>query len=175
MNGTDNDVAARCRELVDRVTEAASQTDNSELLSLVGDHEVGPGLVARVSVTENPDGSAKADILLPEGAQLDSGHGAVTPARAAVSEKPEDAEVVATDDNVNHPLRYSRGAVECIDAQESAMAGKPADEAHCVAEVIGYLWRYDMKEPVRSLESAAWYLDRLISKAKQRYQSAEGR
>lgn len=71
-------------------------------------------------------------------------------------------------DNVNHPKRYTRGKVECIDAQESAMCGKPADEAHCVAEVIGYLWRYDLKEPLRSIESAEWYLRRLKEKVAAR-------
>lgn len=66
--------------------------------------------------------------------------------------------------NVNHPLRYTKGKVECIDALESAVVGKPPDEAISVANVIKYLWRYEEKEPLRSLMSARWYLDRLIGK-----------
>lgn len=70
------------------------------------------------------------------------------------------------DDQVNHPRRYTKGKVECIDAIDSAVVGKPPDEAVCVANVLKYLWRYEEKEPVRSLESARWYLDRLIGKVK---------
>lgn len=69
-------------------------------------------------------------------------------------------------DDVNHPKRYTKGAVECIDAIESAVVGKRPDEAVCVANVIKYLWRYEEKEPLRSLASARWYLDRLIGKVK---------
>lgn len=66
--------------------------------------------------------------------------------------------------NVNHPLRYTKGKVECIDALESAVAGKTPEDAICVANVIKYLWRYEEKDPLRSLMSARWYLDRLIGK-----------
>lgn len=71
-------------------------------------------------------------------------------------------------DQVNHPRRYTKGEVECIDAIDSAVVGKPPDEAVCVSNVFRYLWRYEEKEPVRSLESARWYLDRLIGKVRQR-------
>jgi hypothetical protein len=66
--------------------------------------------------------------------------------------------------NVNHPKRYTKGKIECIDALESAVVGKTPEEAICVANVIKYLWRYEEKEPLRSLKSAEWYLKRLISK-----------
>ena len=72
------------------------------------------------------------------------------------------------DDQVNHPRRYTKGEVECIDAIDSAVVGKPPDESVCVANVLKYLWRYEEKEPVRSLESARWYLDRLIGKVRGR-------
>lgn len=71
-------------------------------------------------------------------------------------------------DNVNHPLRYTRGGIECIDAIESAVVDKAPDEAVCIANIIKYLWRYEDKEPVRSLKSARWYLDRLIRKVEAR-------
>ena len=74
-------------------------------------------------------------------------------------------------DDVNHPLRYTKGGVECIDALDAATVGKPPDEAICVANIIKYLWRYEEKEPVRSLESAEWYLKRLIGKARARFES----
>lgn len=68
--------------------------------------------------------------------------------------------------NVNHPDRYNQGGVECIDAAESAIVGLPPEEAICVFSVIKYVWRYRRKEPLRSLLSARWYLDRLIDKVK---------
>ena len=71
--------------------------------------------------------------------------------------------------NVNHPSRYTRGKIECIDALESAVVGKSPDEAIYVANIIKYLWRYEEKEPLRSLMSAEWYLKRLIEKAKTKY------
>lgn len=70
--------------------------------------------------------------------------------------------------NVNHPTRYTKGKVECIDALESAVTGKTPEEAIYVANIIKYLWRYEEKEPLRSLMSAKWYLDRLIEKVKER-------
>lgn len=75
-----------------------------------------------------------------------------------------DAGSESMEQNVNHPRRYTKGKVECIDALESAVTGKPPDEAIYVANVIKYLWRYEEKEPLRSLMSAKWYLDRLIDK-----------
>ena len=71
--------------------------------------------------------------------------------------------------NVNHPSRYAKGKVECIDAIESAVAGLPPEEAVCVANVIKYCYRYNDKEPLRSLMSAEWYLNRLVEKAKVKY------
>lgn len=71
-------------------------------------------------------------------------------------------------DDVDHPARYTKGKVECIDAIDSAIVEKPPDEAVCVANVIKYLWRYEEKEPVRSLRSAKWYLERLIEKVRRR-------
>lgn len=71
-------------------------------------------------------------------------------------------------DDVCHPLRYTKGLVECIDAIDSAVTGKPPEEAVCVANIVKYLWRYEEKEPVRSLLSAEWYLKRLIEKVRRR-------
>lgn len=72
--------------------------------------------------------------------------------------------VESMEQNVNHPKRYNKGKIECIDALESAVAGKSPEDAICVANVIKYLWRYEEKEPLRSLKSAEWYLKRLIAK-----------
>lgn len=72
-------------------------------------------------------------------------------------------------DEVDHPPHYVQGDIECIDAIEAAVVGKPADEAVCVANVIKYLWRYNFKGGLTSVEKARWYLDRLVEKLKSRY------
>jgi hypothetical protein len=64
-------------------------------------------------------------------------------------------------DEVNHPARYTRGKVECIDAIESAVFGKSPVEAVSVAAIIKYLWRYEEKGGHQDLEKATWYLERL--------------
>ena len=96
-------------------------------------------------------------------------YGTVDDLLGALYKEPEPLPVAH--DDVNHPLRYTKGGVECIDALDAATVGKPPDEAICVANIIKYLWRYEEKDPVRSLESAEWYLKRLIGKAKARFES----
>ena len=89
----------------------------------------------------------------------------------ALYKEPQSEPQAVEHDDVNHPLRYTKGGVECIDALDAATVGKPPDEAICVANIIKYLWRYEEKDPVRSLESAEWYLKRLIGKARARFES----
>ena len=71
-------------------------------------------------------------------------------------------------DQVNHPVHYTQGGIECIDALDAAVTRCPPDEAICVANVIKYVWRYMDKTPVESLKKARWYLDRLIGKVERR-------
>jgi len=68
-------------------------------------------------------------------------------------------------DMVNHPAHY-QGDIECIDAIEASMS-KEAFAGHCKACAIKYLWRYQQKGGVESLEKAQWYLARLISTEKK--------
>ena len=65
-------------------------------------------------------------------------------------------------DNINHPRRYTKGDVECIDAIKAATVGKSGVEAVCVANVVKYLWRYEEKNGVEDVKKARWYLERLI-------------
>ena len=71
-------------------------------------------------------------------------------------------------DEVNHPKRYTKGEVECIEAIEAAVIGKTSEEAILVAPVIKYLWRYEDKGGVEDLLKARWYLDRLITLMEKR-------
>lgn len=65
-------------------------------------------------------------------------------------------------DNVNHPSHYNQDSIECIDAIAAATTGKTGIEAVCVANVIKYLWRYELKNGLEDVKKARWYLDRLI-------------
>ena len=98
-------------------------------------------------------------------------YGTVDELLGALYKEPQPEPQPVAPDDVNHPLRYTKGGVECIDALDAATVGKPPDEAICVANIIKYLWRYEEKDPVRSLESAEWYLKRLIGKARARFES----
>lgn len=65
-------------------------------------------------------------------------------------------------DMVNGPPHYNQAGIECIDAITAATSGKTGIEAVCVANVIKYLWRYELKNGVEDVRKARWYLDRLI-------------
>lgn len=80
-------------------------------------------------------------------------------------EKPNDC---IKPDMVAHPPHYNQGGIECIDAIKSATVGKTGIEAVCVANVIKYLWRYELKDGIQSVEKARWYLDRLIKELKDK-------
>lgn len=66
-------------------------------------------------------------------------------------------------DNVNSPGHYTQAGIECIDAITVAVSGKSGIEAVCVANVIKYLWRYELKNGVEDVKKAQWYLNRLVS------------
>ena len=68
-----------------------------------------------------------------------------------------------TKDNVNSPSHYAQGGVECIDAITAATVNKTGIEAVCVANVIKYLWRYELKNGVEDVKKAQWYLNRLAA------------
>jgi hypothetical protein len=63
-------------------------------------------------------------------------------------------------DNVNQPDHYTQGGVECIDAITAATVNKTGIEAVCVANVIKYLWRYELKNGLEDVKKAQWYLNR---------------
>lgn len=65
-------------------------------------------------------------------------------------------------DNINHPLRYTKGDIECIDAIKAATVGKTGIEAVDVGHVIRYLWRYEEKDGLESVKKAEWYIKHLI-------------
>jgi hypothetical protein len=64
-------------------------------------------------------------------------------------------------DFVNHPPHY-QGSIECINAIEASMSAE-AFKGSLKANVIKYVWRYEAKGGVESLQKAQWYLNRLIA------------
>ncbi len=65
-------------------------------------------------------------------------------------------------DSVQRPAHYNQSGIECIDAIAAAVKGKSGTEAVYVANVIKYLWRYELKNGVEDCRKAQWYLDRLV-------------
>ena len=64
-------------------------------------------------------------------------------------------------DPVNHPLHYTQGEIECIDAIRASMS-KEAFEGYLKGNAVKYLWRYQQKGGNQDLQKAEWYLLRLI-------------
>ena len=64
-------------------------------------------------------------------------------------------------DPVDKPVHYASGTIECIDAIEASMSTE-AFKGALKANVIKYVWRYEAKGGVESLQKAQWYLNRLI-------------
>lgn len=75
----------------------------------------------------------------------------------------EQGRIHMSKDNVNQPDHYTQGGVECIDAITAATINKTGIEAVCVANVIKYLWRYELKNGVEDVKKAQWYLNRLVA------------
>ena len=99
--------------------------------------------------------------------ELQKDHPAIEPRPVSTMEKSALAGNDSTPppDMVNHPAHY-QGEIECIDAIEASMS-KEAFAGHCKACAIKYLWRYQQKGGVESLEKAQWYLARLIDTEKK--------
>jgi hypothetical protein len=73
------------------------------------------------------------------------------------------ASAPVTNDPVNHPAHYTAGAVECIDAIESATFGLQGGRAYSTGAAIKYLWRWSRKGGAEDLRKAEWYVRRLIA------------
>ncbi|WP_311747327.1 DUF3310 domain-containing protein [Proteus columbae] len=66
-------------------------------------------------------------------------------------------------DNVNNPLHYASGDIECIDAIKASMT-KEAFLGYLNGNIQKYVWRYEKKiNPVEDLKKARWYMERMVS------------
>jgi hypothetical protein len=64
-------------------------------------------------------------------------------------------------DPVNHPSHYTSGAIECIDAIESALTPEEF-RGFCKGNAMKYIWRERLKGGGQDIEKAKFYLRRLV-------------
>ena len=61
-------------------------------------------------------------------------------------------------DNVNHPMHYASGGIECIDAMEAAF-GQEEVASFCKLNAFKYIWRCLKKnKSIEDIDKAIWYL-----------------
>lgn len=65
-------------------------------------------------------------------------------------------------DNINHPARYCRNGVECIDIIEVITANLTGKEAVCIGNAVKYLFRFKDKGGVEDLKKAIKYIEMAI-------------
>lgn len=61
-------------------------------------------------------------------------------------------------DNVRSPPHYTKGAIECIEAIQSALTEEEF-RGYCKGNAMKYIWRERHKGGEESIEKAMWYLD----------------
>jgi hypothetical protein len=67
-------------------------------------------------------------------------------------------------DNINSPVHYTSGGIECIEAIRAALTPEEF-RGFCKGNVIKYVWRERLKGGDESLKKAEWYLKRLTDGA----------
>ena len=65
-------------------------------------------------------------------------------------------------DPVHSPIHYAAGLIECIEAIEASMSPE-AFKGFLKGNIQKYVWRYETKGGIESLQKAQWYLTRLIA------------
>jgi len=74
-------------------------------------------------------------------------------------------------DPVNNPPHYNRKNIEAICAIEASM-DEEEFRGYLKGNTLKYMWRYKYKDsPVEDLEKAQYYLNLLIKKVKEEYDS----
>ena len=64
-------------------------------------------------------------------------------------------------DNVDRPIHYAAGSIECIDAIEAQLSAEEF-RGYLKGNIIKYLWREKHKGGTESLKKAKWYLNKLL-------------
>lgn len=66
-------------------------------------------------------------------------------------------------DNVNHPLHYTEGKIECIEYIEDKLTPEEY-RGYIKGNVLKYITREKHKNGDEDIRKAKWYLDRLVSR-----------
>ena len=64
-------------------------------------------------------------------------------------------------DNVNSPPHYKQGAIECIEAIQSALTEEEF-RGYCKGNALKYIWRERHKGGDESINKALWYLNYMM-------------
>ena len=64
-------------------------------------------------------------------------------------------------DELNHPIRYARNGVECIDIMIKIF-GPENVKIFCKLNAFKYLWRSDFKGKTEDIKKAVVYLNRYL-------------
>ena len=70
-------------------------------------------------------------------------------------------------DEVNNPVHYNKGGVECIEGIKAA-SNSEEFEGYLRGNILKYVWRFRYKDNLKDLEKAKWYLERLIKEIKSK-------
>jgi hypothetical protein len=73
-----------------------------------------------------------------------------------------DEQQLVLSNTVNHPLHYTDGEIECIEAIEAQLTPEEY-RGYLKGNVAKYVWREKHKGGIESLKKAQWYLNRLIN------------
>jgi len=68
---------------------------------------------------------------------------------------------VIWEDVVNHPVHYTDGGIECIEAIEAQLTAEEF-RGYLKGNIAKYVWREKHKGGTESLKKAQWYLNRLV-------------
>lgn len=69
-------------------------------------------------------------------------------------------------DNVNHPIHYNQGGIECIDAMRASQ-GDDSVVDFCVCNAFKYIFRAKHKNGLEDLKKSRWYIDYAIQLAEK--------
>lgn len=72
-----------------------------------------------------------------------------------------DVTITNYEDLVNHPIHYTHGGIECIDAMKAAF-GSDELKVYCKIAAFKYLWRADHKGGLTDIKKARFYIEKYI-------------
>lgn len=64
--------------------------------------------------------------------------------------------------NVENPVHYTSGKIECIDAMQSALTPEEF-KGFLKGNIFKYMWRERNKKGLEDIKKANWYTNKLIS------------